>query len=169
MRILKSIVLFVPLFFFVACTGPYHKPAKKPMKIGVAQLVTADAGDAGDAAPSIEDTPTLDNKGIGPITEVVIGDDIDRDLAAAGETTFNTLCVACHMVDKRFVGPKMLGITKLRSPEWIMNMILNPDEMLQKDPVAIALLEEYGAPMVYMGTTEDEARELVEYFRTLDE
>lgn len=45
-------------------------------------------------------------------------------------------------------------------------MILDPDTMLQEDPVAIALLEEYIAPMANMGLTEDEAREVLEYLRT---
>src|SRR5699024_11258109 len=105
--------------------------------------------------------------GIGPISEITLDDDIDQDMADAGEAYFSGVCIACHQVDKRFVGPPMKGIMELRSPEWIMNMILNTNEMLEEDPVAKALLEEYGSPMVYMGTTEEEARELLEFFRTL--
>jgi hypothetical protein len=48
-----------------------------------------------------------------------------------------------------------------------MNMILNPEEMVQKDPIAKQLLVEYnGAPMANQNLTEDEARAILEYFRT---
>ena len=55
-----------------------------------------------------------------------------------------------------------------RSPEWIMNMILNPEEMMAKDPIALKLLAAYNfAPMANQSLTEEEAREILEYFRTL--
>ena len=41
------------------------------------------------------------------------------------------------------IGPAIKGIYERRSPEWVMNIMLNPTEMLKKDPVAIALLKEY--------------------------
>jgi len=48
-----------------------------------------------------------------------------------------------------------------------MNMILNPEEMIQKDPIAKQLLvEANGAPMANQNITEPEARQLLEYFRT---
>ena len=49
----------------------------------------------------------MDNKGIGPITSVTFGDEIDADLAAAGEKSFNTVCIACHMAETRGIGPAM--------------------------------------------------------------
>jgi hypothetical protein len=56
-----------------------------------------------------------------------------------------------------------------RSPEWIMNMILNPEQMVKEDPIAQQLLVEYNmAPMANQGLTEDQARKIVEYFRTLN-
>ena len=77
-------------------------------------------------------------------------------------------CTACHKVDEKFIGPPPAGIMERRSPEWIMNMILNPEEMIAKDPVAIKLLAEYNfAPMANQSLTEDEARAILEYFRTL--
>jgi len=48
-----------------------------------------------------------------------------------------------------------------------MNMILNPEEMIQKDPIAKQLLiDSNGAPMANQNLTEDEARSILEYFRT---
>ena len=47
-------------------------------------------------------------------------------------------------------------------------MILNPEVMVKEDPVAKALLIEFnGSPMANQGLTEDEARKILEYFRTL--
>ncbi len=166
MRIIKNLLLFTPLFFFLACQGPYHKDEKKPIKIGIQELAVVEEEGEAEEKESMTETPTLDNKGVGPITEVEISDDINQDMAAAGETTFNTLCIACHQMESRTVGPPLGKVTKMRSPEWIMNMILDPDAMLDEDPVAIALLEEYIAPMANLGLSEEEAREVLEYLRT---
>ena len=49
-----------------------------------------------------------------------------------------------------------------------MNMIINPGEMLEKDSLAKELLAEFnGVPMINERITEDEARAMLEYFRTL--
>ena len=110
----------------------------------------------------------LDNKGIGPITSMTFPDEIDEELAAQGEAKFNAICIACHMVDQRMIGPAMEGIYERRSPEWVMNMILNPDGMLKEDPIAKALIKEYNnAIMLNQNLTEDEARAVAEYLRTL--
>ena len=89
----------------------------------------------------------MKNKGIGPVTSVTLADEIDIDLAKQGEEVYVKMCSACHKPEKRFIGPAPKGIMERRSPEWIMNMILNPDEMVQKDPIAKALLAEYLSPM----------------------
>jgi hypothetical protein len=73
------------------------------------------------------------------------------------------------MIKEESVGPAIKGILDMRSPEWIMNMILNPTEMLEKDPIAKKLLIEYNNEYMYnQNLIEDEAREIIEYFRTLD-
>lgn len=110
----------------------------------------------------------LDNKGIGPITSVTFDDEIDQELAKRGEQLFNTKCVACHKATQKFLGPPMAGIYEKRSPEWVMNIILNPTEMIEKDPVAKALLKAYNNTiMLDQNIPEDEARAMAEWFRTL--
>lgn len=110
----------------------------------------------------------LENKGVGPITNVDLPAEIDRKLAVEGKQIYDAKCIACHSVDKKLIGPPQKGILDRRTPEWVMNMIMNPTEMLAKDPLAKELLEEFNnSPMLDMGITEDEARALVEYFRTL--
>ncbi len=47
-------------------------------------------------------------------------------------------------------------------------MILNPEEMVETDPVGQELLKRYLAPMANQNLTQDEARKVLEYFRTLE-
>lgn len=108
--------------------------------------------------------------GIGPIAKggVTLAADVDKTMAEAGKTIYHDKCMACHKPDKKFIGPAPKGILERRTPEWIMNMILNPDQMVKEDATAKALLMEYnGAPMANQNLTEDEARKVLEYFRTL--
>ncbi len=107
------------------------------------------------------------NKGIGPVTSVDLGE-IDQALAEEGKQIYESMCTACHKVDKKFIGPAPKGLLERRTPEWIMNMILNPDEMTTKDPIAKQLLiEANGSPMANQNLTEDQARKVLEYIRTL--
>ncbi len=110
----------------------------------------------------------MDNKGIGPIKSLEFDDAINEGLAAKGEQTFNTICIACHALDKRMIGPEMAGIYERRSPEWVMNMILNPDGMLKEDPIAKALLKEYNnAIMLNQNLSEEDVRAVAEYLRKI--
>lgn len=121
----------------------------------------------GDTAPT-DPTDWKNNKGIGPVTSVTIAPEIDEAMAKEGEEIFNAKCTACHKPDKKFIGPAPKDILERRTPEWVMNMILNPQEMIQKDPIAKQLLAEAnGAPMANQNLTEEQARAVVEYYRTI--
>lgn len=110
----------------------------------------------------------LVSKGIGPVKSIELEDEVDMTMAEVGANVFKQKCTACHRVDKKFIGPPSVGILERRTPEWVMNMILNPEEMLKKDPIAKALLIEfYNAPMINQNLTHDEARAILEYYRTL--
>jgi mono/diheme cytochrome c family protein len=110
----------------------------------------------------------MDNKGIGPIASVSFDAEVDAELAKAGEAKFQMICTACHMIGQRMIGPDLTGVYERRSPEWVMNMMLNPDGMLKEDPIAKALLKEYNnMVMTNQNLTEEEARALAEYLRTL--
>ena len=110
----------------------------------------------------------LDNKGIGPIKSLSLSEEIDEGMAATGKEVYDQLCLACHRIGKKFIGPAPNGILERRSPEWVMNMILNPEVMVKEDPLAKELFIEYnGSPMANQGLTEDQARAVLEYFRTL--
>lgn len=125
---------------------------------------TAPATDAAPASARID----LSNKGVGPITSVSLDAEIDQALAKKGEEVYNQMCLACHRIGKKFIGPSPNGILERRSPEWVMNMILNPDGMVKEDPLAKDLLQEFnGAPMANQGLTEEQTRSVLEFFRTL--
>jgi mono/diheme cytochrome c family protein len=110
----------------------------------------------------------LTNKGIGPIKSLTLASEIDQVMATHGADVYKKMCMACHRVDKKFIGPAPTGVLERRTPEWVMNMILNPEEMVQKDPLAKELLIEFnGSPMANQNLTEEEARAVLEYFRTL--
>ncbi len=121
------------------------------------------------AADSDEGVPVdLSNKGVGPIKSMSFDATVDADLAAQGEAKFNAICTACHMAEQRMIGPALKGVYDRRSPEWVMNMILNPDGMLKEDPIAKALLKEYNnSQMMNQNLSEEEARAVAEYLRTL--
>lgn len=109
----------------------------------------------------------MDNKGIGPVSEVELGP-VDAALAGEGQEIFESLCTACHKMDKRYIGPSLLEVTSRRSPEWIMNMIMNPTVMVQEDPIAKDLLAEYLSPMADQNISREQARKLLEYFRSVN-
>ena len=110
----------------------------------------------------------IENQGIGPVKSMVFDADINKEMADEGALIFKQKCTACHMANRKLIGPALKGIYDRRSPAWVMNMILNPTEMLQKDETAIALLKEYNnVMMLNQNLSQQETRALAEYFRTL--
>lgn len=106
--------------------------------------------------------------GIGPVTEEMDLGEIDKQLAKKGEELFETKCSACHKLDERYVGPAQRDLVERRSPEYIMNMILNPAEMLKKHPEAKKTLAEFMTPMPNQNLSREEARSILEYFRYMN-
>ncbi len=110
-----------------------------------------------------------DEMGIGPIkSEVKLGP-IDKSLVVKGEQTFNTKCAACHKIDSKLVGPPLKDVTKRRKPEWIMNMMLNPQQMTQENPTAKELFATYLVQMTFQDVSQDDARAILEFFRSNDQ
>ncbi len=103
--------------------------------------------------------------GIGPITKIDLDTSIDAALATQGEGIFTTKCAACHKMDQRYVGPQLGQVMSNRTPEFIMNMMLNPQEMVEKHPEVKAMLGQFMTPMPNQNLTEDDARAILEYLR----
>jgi mono/diheme cytochrome c family protein len=108
-----------------------------------------------------------DEIGIGPVKTITLGA-LDKNLADKGKELFETKCVACHKFDSKLVGPPLKDVTKRRKPEWIMNMILNPEQMTKENPAAKQLFGQYLTQMTFQNVTQDDARAILEYFRSLD-
>lgn len=156
------ILLFAGLL--VSCGNNDEKKTKPEVTIG-AQSTTKKAKETPKAVVSTG--VDLVNKGVGAIKSVTLGE-IDNALVERGEELFNMNCTACHKVNRKFIGPAMEGILERRTPEWTMNMILDPERMVREDPLAKQLLIEHnGSPMANQGLSEDEVRAILEYFRTL--
>lgn len=140
--------------------------------IGGAMLTFAAAcgsgGDSGKTKPGIKKIepakPEISDR---MIKSVDIAESIDDAMVEEGKTIFEANCTACHKIDKRFVGPPLAGIAERRDHTWIMNMILDPEWMVKNDKTAKDLLMEYSAPMANQNLSNDEARKILEYFRTL--
>ncbi len=106
--------------------------------------------------------------GIGPVKEKLRLGDIDQNLVKKGEEVFNTKCVACHKIETRYVGPALKDVTKRRTPEFIMNMMLNPEEMQQKHPVVKQLVAEYLTKMTNQNLSYEDARAVLEFLRNAE-
>ncbi|SRX55139.1 cytochrome c [Aequorivita sp. CIP111184] len=166
-NIMKSITA-IAILALISCGG---KEEKKSEGIQIGQKpTTTETPKEEVAAATLKASETIDltNKGIGPIKNLELPATVDQAMAAKGMEVYKNKCMACHKPDKKFIGPAPTGVLERRTPEWIMNMILNPEEMVQKDPIAKALLMEFnGSPMANQNLTEEEARQVLEYFRTL--
>lgn len=113
------------------------------------------------------DDPEL---GIGPVKEVKLDPQVNNDLVNKGKQIFDVKCTPCHRINEKLVGPALQDVTKRRKPEWIMNMILNPDQMLKENMIAKSLLTsgQFATQMTFQNVTQDDARAILEYFRSND-
>ena len=163
--VLKILSLFIVLLV-ISCGGDEKK--KESSKVKIKSQTTEKKADTKKATTKPSETIDLTNKGVGPITSLTLPAEIDQAMVTKGADVYKKMCTACHKVGKKFIGPAPNGVLKRRTPEWVMNMILNPEEMVSKDPLAKSLLMEFnGAPMANQNLTEEDARAVLEYFRTL--
>ena len=164
-NLIKTAFLFIAIIFMFSCGDSEKKENEKvslgdytetPKKIDKKETATAETD--------------LSNKGIGPIKNLDIPESVDANMATTGADVFKKMCSACHKMDKKFVGPAIAGVTERRSPEWIMNMILNPEQMIKEDPIAKKLMIESNmAIMANQNLKEEEARAILEFFREYDQ
>ncbi len=106
--------------------------------------------------------------GIGPVTIVELSAKLNSTMIIKGENTFQSKCSSCHKTsNEKSIGPGLNNVTSRRKSEWIMNMILNPMEMTQKDSLGKELLIIYQSQMLDNNLSQQEAREVLEFLRTL--
>lgn len=159
---MKNIFLILAISIFISCGSKEEK--KKGFEYNRTQKeVKKSTTVIGSEVPV-----DLSNKGIGPIETVDFSNPIDLEMVTLGENAFKQKCMACHMANRKLIGPAMSGIYDRRSPEWVINLLLNPTQMLKEDPIANALLKEYNnVMMLNQNLSQDEARSIAEYLRTL--
>jgi mono/diheme cytochrome c family protein len=122
---------------------------------------------AGASAGADDLTPFQLENGIGPVTEAMtLPAEIDAAMAEAGKTVFQQKCSACHKMGEKYVGPALGEVTTRRTPAFVMNMILNPQENIERHPVVKQMVQETMSFMANQGLTQDQARQVLEYLRT---
>ena len=154
-KLFITLLFIVSFVFFLSCSSGDEAPATD---------VTATTSDDS-YKPAATETKDL---GVGPVKHVDLGV-IDANKAQIGKDLFEAKCTSCHKwQEEKYVGPGLKGVTKRREPEWIMNQMLNPTEMTASDPIAKELLATYLTQMTNQNLTEDQARNILEYFRQQD-
>ena len=148
---LTGIATLIAVIGMSACGGGGEAPATPPGASG--------------GAPNAAETKPAANLISG--ADITLGE-IDPSMVEKGRATYDVKCQACHSTGpNRVVGPGWKGVTERRKPEWIMNMILNTDAMLETDPEAQAGLEECLVRMPNQGLSKDQGRDVLEFMRTL--
>ena len=141
--------------------------------------ITACGGDSGERNQSSQ-TQSLNvntsglsewefKNGFGPVKKPLNLGLIDKKMAAEGEKIFESKCASCHKLDERYVGPAQRNVLQRITPEFFINMVLNPDENITKHPHTKEMLATYMQKMTNQNINLQDARKLLEYFRVLDE
>ena len=151
----KLLASMIALSMLVSCTP--DKPKADPNE--------AKENPVTEAAEQVVDV----TKGIGQIKNVTLNTPLEAERTVRGKAIYDMKCSACHRLDEtRVVGPGWKDVTKRRKPEWIMNMVLNVDVMLDKDPEAQKLLELCLTRMPNQNVSIGDARDILEYMRQND-
>lgn len=151
LMVVKSLLFALIVFAFISCGGESNSDKGPENKSNTAGL------------PAWEY-----NNGFGPIKKKLYLMAIDKTMAAEGQKIFESKCAACHKLDERYVGPAQRDVLRRISPEFFMNMVLNPEENIEKHPHIKELLAQYMQRMTNQNINLEDARKLLEYFRLLE-
>lgn len=109
------------------------------------------------------------DKGIGPIKSMPLGK-LDMNLAKSGKNIFDNKCALCHSLDSKKIGPPLRDISKVETPEFIMNLLLNTTVMQQQNEKIKQLIKQYNnILMVDYKLSHNDARSVLEYLRAVTE
>ncbi len=135
--------------------------------VGLAIITACSSGDekaSSDENPSFMESQQQ-KKTYGKIQKVDVAPTIDASMATAGKEVFEVKCTACHKYDERYVGPPLGTVTERRTPEYVMNMILDTETMIENDDTVKCLLQEYLMKMPNQSVDEKDARAVLEHLR----
>lgn len=157
----KIFVLAIVTSMLYACGG----------STGGNNTSSTDTNNANNAGSATSDTnPSYDpHRGEGEFHNVEISPALNTTMANAGNKIYEVKCSACHkLTNEKLVGPGWEGVTKRKTPEWIMNFITNPDAMIDKDPEVQEQLDICLVRMPNQNLTGDDARNIYEFMRRND-
>ena len=154
----KTIILTAIATLHFACSSETKKGQESTNSVSALKEMMEDSTKYAD-----------DAKGVGKFNDVKIDPNLDPKMAAQGNGIYDLKCSSCHKLSKeKLVGPGWEGVTKRRTPEWIMNFSTNTDEMLNKDAEAQAMLEECLVRMPNQSLSDDDVRYVYEFMRKND-
>lgn len=148
------ILAFIILALLVACKkAPQQEQAQTPPAVASEQ-----------PKEDTTETAEISDKGIGPVKELKLAA-IDQNMVKTGDQLFQSKCALCHTLDQKKVGPPMREEMKEHSPEFIMNLLLNTEEMQAKNEHMKAEVKMFVTVMPNPKLTQDQARAILEYLR----
>ena len=106
--------------------------------------------------------------GIGPVKSVEVGP-LNKIMSDKGKAIFNSKCIICHDQDQVKIGPALRNLTKVRTPEFIMNLLVNTVQMQKENATIKELIKKYNniimtPPML----SQEQARNVLEYLRSME-
>lgn len=160
---MKKIILpAVAALLILASCGGQKSDFKVP------EEAPADSGSlTGNVTPGQYDP----NKGIGRYTaeNLQLSPYLNIKMAENGERIYKSKCLNCHSSGKDTItGPGFSGITKSRTPHWLMNYIINPHPMISEDIRLKQQAEATNTIMPDLALKDEEARDMLEYFRKIN-
>jgi cytochrome c551/c552 len=86
-----------------------------------------------------------------------------------GKTIFMSRCAACHNVNKKLVGPALVGVDERHDLSWIVKFVQSSQTVIKGgDPKAIALFEKFNKVTMpdHPDLTSENIKNVVEYIKS---
>jgi cytochrome c2 len=126
-------------------------------------------GQANVEAEQVEEVQYDPVLGVGDFMDFKVEEGLNSELALKGKGLYDSKCASCHSLKNDvIVGPGWSGVTERRQLGWLMNMMTNTTEMLEKDPELKKQIEKYKVQMPELSTSDEDARAILEYMRQND-
>lgn len=126
-------------------------------------------GQANGEAEQVEEVQYDPVLGVGDFMDFKVEEGLNSELALKGKGLYDSKCASCHSLKNDvIVGPGWSGVTERRQLGWLMNVMTNTTEMLEKDPELKKQIEKYKVQMPELSTSDEDARAILEYMRQND-
>ncbi len=90
---------------------------------------------------------------------------INDSVMKLGANLFNEKCSMCHTMEYKNIGPDVSDLLAYRKKEWLVNFLLNKDEMILRDSLTQINIQKYDTICGANISKREEAMQLLEYFR----